>query len=336
MNRLLLLLFIACGISACKMITKPTIKHDTEIDHTLVDKINELDMKLFAAIQLNKYYELDPYLSPELKSNKKLSFKDDVLPGLSKVLANANYSIYDDYHVKSILPGNNIVIHTEKADTTENGYTIHLPEAASETYISVLKVEGNNIRYLVPMIYTRVGNNWKLHMISIGAYTAAGKNNIKLYHIAQQMEQTGDLLDAYSFACWANDVSTISDSLVVFDSGRDVKKYFNHISTIFNSKYYLPFTINEIESKPRITAVEHLPLKDELLLNVTYQSFAKSDAAMKKENDAVQQFFATSFPGIYQNNPMTAFTVTAQQYHGGKTDTFYFARYGNMGAMSTN
>ncbi|TDO99120.1 hypothetical protein [Flavobacterium sp. 245] len=296
MRKFLLIILIAVAFQSCNFGTNGTQKNES-IESSKVQEIKLLNDKLFKAIMNNDIPGVKALMSDKLLSVVN-SDVDKLVGKISNDYKTDSYKIVDQYYVlNTAVDIPNTLISGVSGD---NDYVINYKALNKEMYTVLLMPNTEYNHVLITVIYGKYGNEWKINILQFGQYTLLKKTAPDYYNMAQESYKKGYLIDAVNYISLAKECLKPASEFFKYQKEQEINDFSDKVFNEAGSKFTLPLTLENIESKPKVFRIFPQMTKDGFMPEICYVSNIKlSDTvALKVENDKVKIETAKLFNGI--------------------------------------
>ncbi|MTH16129.1 hypothetical protein [Flavobacterium sp. LC2016-01] len=296
MRKILLIILSAVIFQSCNFGTNGTQKNES-IEASKVQEIKVLNDKLFKAIMNNDIPGVKALLSDKLLTvvNSDL---DKLVGTVSSNYQSKSYTILDQYYVSnSSVDIPNTLISGVSGD---NDYTIGYKALNKEMYTVLWMPTSEYNDALITVIYGKYGNEWKINILQFGQYTLLKKTAPDYYKLAQESYKKGYLIDAVNYMTVAKQCLKPASEFFKYQKEQEINDFSDKVFKEASSKFTLPFTLENIESKPKVFRIFPQMTKDGFMPEICYISSIKlaDTVALKVENEKVKIEAAKAFNGL--------------------------------------
>ena len=301
-------------------ITKNEIFQNDKIDPGIRAAIAELDKQVYKNMCENNYEALSRFFSDSLMETMNTDFAQKFMPQIQKVIKDKHYRIFDEFYIKHVKPMDTVKISSGNGD---NAYAIKFIAPYRESCLSMIVAGDSLNEVMLTLLYSNIKGKWKLSSLKGEDYSLKGRNAIDQYHYAINLEKNGYLVDAENIMALANHCNTPAGTIFNYSNAEEMKRFSD--SLMNETKLLLPYTINEMITKPRVLNIYFEVMDHKFVPMVVYQSSVNvSDTIeLKKENDAMQKKMGNIFNGIDKNNSVILYRAYNDLPDGRNNPPYY-------------
>jgi len=296
MRKILLIIVTTIVFQSCNFGSSGTQKNES-IEASKIQEIKVLNDKLFKAIMSNDIPGVKALLSDKLLTivNSDL---DKLVGTMSNNYPSKSYTILDQYYVSNTavdIP--NTLISGVSGD---NDYIINYKALNKEMFTVLLMPTTTHNDALITVIYGKYGNEWKINILQFGQYTLLKKTAPDYFKLAQESYKKGYLIDAVNYITVAKQCLNPAGESFKYQKEQEISNFYDKVLGEAKAKFILPFTLDNIESKPKVFRIFPQMTKDGFMPEICYVSNIKlaDTVALKAENEKVKIEVAKTFYGI--------------------------------------
>ncbi|WP_214070597.1 hypothetical protein [Mucilaginibacter sp. dw_454] len=324
---ILYLLVAVCftvGLQSCTN-SKGTKAND-QIDKDIRQQIAEVNKKLFEGITTGNVQAVKDLMSPELLKNAGSQI-DTIVTRCSKRYPAKSFELLDEYYTKGMAKKSEDSIKSDKGSV--NDYNIGFRVSNDEMYTSLMVTKGLTINGLIFAVYGKYGNDWKVAILQMGDYSIMGKTAEDYYKEAQELHAKGSLVDATNLMIITSQLVSPGGTYFSYRNVSQMKIFFSTTIDVANATYQLPIIVKQVKTEPQIFSISPQVIEEVghegIYPVIKYRSTIKLEdtAALKAENDAMQQAIGTIFNGIDQNNQYIMYEAYNQMPDGKSSPRHY-------------
>jgi hypothetical protein len=252
---------------------------------------------------------------------------DTVIIRCSKRYPAKDFEILDEYLSSALKKKDADTVRSQHGN--DNDYTIGYNAMNEDMYTSALLTKGLTINGLILAVYGKYGNDWKINILQMGDYSINGKNAVDYYKDAQDFFSKGSLVDATDMMIITSQLVSPGGNYFSYKKESEMKIFFSKVVDEANATYRLPIVISQVKTTPEVFSMSPQVVEETAYKGVfpiiRYKSSIKltDTAALKAENQSLQQNIGTIFKGIDQNNQY----IIYQAYNdipNGKVDSKHY------------
>ena len=152
-----------------------------------------------------------------------------------------------------------------------------------------------------------------------------GKDAVDYFNYAHKVRTSGDIIDAYYFMTVANHYMTPGGNFFKFENADHMVEYADTLNYENNAKYLLPYTIEQMKTKPQVFNIHLELVEGKLTPMIVYLStvYVKDTIALKKENDELNSKIGSIFPGMDKNNKSILYRAYNEKPNGQNSPKYY-------------
>lgn len=298
LKKIVNLILFALLLQSCTRNTHGVFSNST-IDRRTREEIKALNDKLFRAIHHNDPRMIEKMVSDSF-ANRSMDEIGKMVETLNTSYTISGYNLFDEFYIVNNELGMEGVIESPHSD--DNGYILNYKAPCKETYLSLLSVPVQKGALLLVAEYGKYNNEWKLNTLQYGQYSLFGKNASEYFKLAKNCYERSYLIDAVNFMMASNTISTPVNEVFHYKKDKEMHAFYSSVMKAANTKYRLPFTLENIESKPRIYKMAPQLGADGFYQAIYYVSSIGLDniEALKTENEKIKKEVVNQFAGIDQ------------------------------------
>jgi hypothetical protein len=291
MKRLILSLLIGISLAACK-------KEDTYIANSAIDAKTRAAIKskndsLILALTTGKQRIFKRIANEHFLNNVQVQTKDIYRMFMYGVL-DGNYTVYDEYEVRDKKPHDYIVLNNDI-----KGYTFSYTTPTDVSYVCIMEFGADKDKGALAAIYGLEAGKWKLDRIDAFIISADGKTPVRMYDIAKNAEEDGDIYKASYYATnAAHLIETYEKSMFQYKEAKAITLYKNTIQAKIKGPEEFPYVMEDIATKPAIVRMFMQPYgESKMKYTITYKTsipvtdMDKLKAENKKVMESAQKFY---------------------------------------------
>ncbi len=269
------------------------------INTGILQEIEALNQSIYSALQNNDKETFKSFCAPALLQDQATNF-DALFPKLNQIVADRNYSIHDQYHVKNAGLNQSNSIFSNIGDP--DGYSISYTALNQEVFISTLIPEGNLDQFLLAFVYGKYPEGWKLNILQAGLYKINNKTAPELYAQSLKEYKNGFIVDAALSMYLAEQATKPANTLWKYNKEKEWKTYYEKLVKEVNETYNFPLRLN-IQSAPSIINIAPQGSKDGYFPNISYLTNIdiNNTEALTAEHEEIHDIIEETFPGITEN-----------------------------------
>ncbi len=315
---LLLLLAAALMIQGCGTnAPKEAMLKNSAIDADLRKTISKLNNDLVKAISIKSVEGVYKLMSDSLKDFSGPTFETNVLPQMQQALQGKQLKVFDEYYVcrKNM---DSLIIVEGGQGSSEYGFAVK--PNTNETYISMLLAGDATNEIMITIVYARIKKDWKINILKGGYYSIQGKTANDYYTEAQQLYNSGDIIDAINTLGTANSCLSPSKGLFMYKNEGAIRDFTEKVGKEANEKYPLPYILGTVKTKPQIFSIHYQLAQEGMVPVVMYQTTInlKDTTSLKKENEEVQKAVGAVYTGMTRNNKYIMYSAYNEKPEQGK------------------
>jgi len=322
MIRKILLLFVSILLlQSCNIGTSGTWKNES-IEKDKKEEIKLLNDKLFKAIMNNDAKGVRALLADKLIEKNGAQI-DKLINDISTSYKSESYRILDEYNVQnsSINIGNTLLSGASK----DNDYVVNYLALNKDMYTSLLIPNGHENELLFTVIYGKYDDEWKINIFRVGQYSLLKQTAPDYYKLAQESYKKSSLIDAVNYSSLAKQCLRPGDENFKYQKENEINDFHNKLMNEANSKFTLPLTLENIETKPRICSIYPQATAEGYFPMICYFSNInlKDTTALKIENSKIKKEVNRLFTGIYKDKKAVLYRIYNEMPDGKKIIDHY-------------
>ena len=297
----LLIALLSLFSMSCHLNAGHFYKNET-IDPKIRSTINNLNEHALLYFQNNDYAGISAMFSDQLKAVQGDQIQKQFMPQIQTILKGKAFTVFDEFYVVSSGGKTSMTIPGGVGD---DAYTFSIFSFTNNTYVSLLNIKyTDNLSGLLTIVYGKYGNKWKINVFQLSEYSIMGKMAPELYKDAVALMNKGDTLDAFNYISEAEVYSKPARTYFKFKNGNQIDALNAWLLQRMKIKYPLPFTIQDVNTKPQLFNICDQLTSEGLhpLVRYTTEIDLKDTIALKKENLDIQKHIGDLFNGIDKNN----------------------------------
>ena len=273
-----------------------TLKNE-HINKETKEQIRSLTDKLFDAILTNDIGIIQAMFATQVLETQGEEMEKLVARMHSSFQAQS-YRMLDEYHVQNA--ATEAIYSVGPGIPGDNDYLIHYLPPHPETFVALLIPNGLDSDFLITAIYAKHDDQWKLDVLQFGQYGLFNKNAPRYYDTAKEYHDKGYLIDALNNMELNQLCLRPAGELWEYQKHQEMMEFYEKLKNEFNTKFPLPLTLDNIESKPQIFRIHAGILNDGFSPMVLYLTSIPLDntAALEAENENVKVEVNRIFTGI--------------------------------------
>lgn len=296
MKNILLIFLVALTLQSCNVGTSSSLKNE-RIHKEKREEIKILNDKLFKGIMNNDITGVKALMADKL-IEKDGSEIEKSIKYINSSFKSGSYKILDEYYVTNSTTGlNNTLVSDVSGD---NGYVLNYQAMNDDMYVSLLLPTGINNDLLITVIYGKYNDQWKINILQFGQYSLFKKTAPDYYKLAQESYRRSYLIDAVNYITLANQCLNPANEIFKYKKEKEITDFYAKLIKEANTKYTLPMTIENIDTKPKIFRIFPQITNEGFFPMVYYLSSIdlKDTKALKNENEKVKIEVSKLFKGI--------------------------------------
>ncbi len=304
-----------CGLSTYQ------VKEGIEMPSSVNDEINNLNIKLFSAIEEGNLAGFRGLLSDSLAQKFRTKSGKDIWKVFSTAAKGRSFDVLNEFYVKSFLPGTKVKL-TSGNDINEFEYTFKAP--TRESTVSFIVLRDHEFQFLLTAIYGKYGERWRINGIYMDRYSVFDKTAPDYYEQADDLFRNKYRIDALVAITMCQQCHS-SDSFFHYTHQHEIDSFNKILVADVKQKYQLPRTLKKIKSEPMVLNVKPWLYRGVLMPCVTYVTSTKlnDSEALKRENGDVQREVDDLFYGFKHNNPCIYYRAYNEMPAANKESAFY-------------
>ncbi len=320
---LTLLVFILLLSQSCTSgAGKEQVTQNDKIDPKVKATIEALNGEVYTIMCENNYEKLSQMFTDTLVSSLGPDFAGKFMPNMQKVMKDRKYRIFDEFYISHAKYGDTIALASGRGDKE---YTMKVTTPVPETYIAML-IAGDSINeVMLTLVYINTKGKWKINNLYGENYSLGRRNAIEQYHQAQSLEKSGYLTDAEATMGLAKDCMIPGGRSFQYKKQTEINTFVDTLIKLTDDKYTLPYTFNEIKTKPKVVDVRYQVYQGAFVPMVMYQSTVNvaDTVALKQENDLIRKSTPTLLYGIDKANKTILYRVYNELPNGNNNPRYY-------------
>jgi hypothetical protein len=315
-----ILILLGMNLFSCHFGTSGTWINGN-IKPEIKNQIDQLNKTLYSDIQKKDKAGLKQLMASVLME-KSVKLIDSLSDLGSQALSNTGYEIIDEYYTKNTTT--NVPNTLISSVSNRSGYIVNYLALNEEMYVSLLKSTNPANSTMILVVYGKYGSDWKINIIQLGAYALAGYTAPDYYEAAQKLYNSGDVVDAADMIITASQIGNPGGRFFKYKTEDEMKNFYSKVVKEANTVYKFPITVGEISTKPVIFGVTPQFIgekgKEGIYPMINYKTDIQltDTAALRIENNALQENIADIFKGIVKNNNHILYQAFDQLPGGGK------------------
>lgn len=297
MKRAYLLIILTVELfQSCNFNTSGTWKNDS-IDENKRQQIKLLNDKLFKAIASNNPAGIKALFSDSLIKQSGANL-ENLIKQVSGLLKSDQYRVLDEYDVHNIKANSPTTVPSGVSG--DKDYIIGYTALNQETYVSLLLPVNVENELLITAIYGNYDNQWKINVLHFGDYSLFKKTAPDFYKLARESYGKSYLIDALNYISLAKNLLRPANDYFHYQKEKDILDFHDKVLKEANTKFALPLTLDNIDTKPKIFGISPEMIEDGLYPMVSYltEINLKDVVNLKKENEKVKKEAGRIFSGI--------------------------------------
>ncbi len=302
---------------------KEQVTQNDKIDPKVKATIEVLNGEVYAIMCENNYEKLSQMFTDTLVSTVGPDFAGKFMPNMQKVMKDSKYRVFDEFSIARAKPADTVSLTGGHEAGT---YTMKLiTPVAADAFVAML-VAGDSINeVMLTLTYININGKWKINNLYGENYSLGRKNAIELYHEAQSLQKSGYLTDAEATMALAKDCMIPGGRSFQYKKQTEMSTFVDTLIKQTDNKYTLPYTFNEIKTKPKVVDVRYQVFEGQFVPLVAYQSTVNvgDTVALKQENDLLQKAVPTLFNGIDKVNKTILYRAYNELPNGQNNPRYY-------------
>lgn len=318
LTKAFILLFIVYSLPGCGP-GDPGVWKNKQIDNGRREDFHKMNNDLFTALKANSLKDVETMMSKELLAGTDNMRQIELM---SNRCRQGSYQMLDEYYIINYKPTDTHVVKTTALDG--NKYALSCRAVTEEMYIAFLMPKTTGDKWVISAIYCKYDYGWKLNNLDLRQYTTNGKTAPELFKQAKAEYQKGYLIDAANSMDEAEKCNSPSE-VWEYPEILEMRKFYGLLVNEVNTRYTLPLTLNQVQTKPQIFRLTKQTTDDGVFPAIYYLSHIKlSDTTgLRRENESVKKVIGQVFPGIDKNNKFVYFSAFNKKPHGGELVPFF-------------
>lgn len=301
-------LLIILTFQSCADTDKPGTYKNSAIKSSKREDFHKLNDQLFEALKANQPEVAKNFMSKDLMDDNSVNRTVELISLRTK---GGKYSLLDEYYSKDEKEPSGLIFNADA--TGEDAYTIDYRQAdTKENYAALMVVPKNaQEQWLITAIYGKYNYGWKLNKLDLGAYKINGKTAPEQFKLAKEKYKKSYWIDAVNAMSSAEQCFRPSTSWK-YASENAMNKFYYKVVQEVNGKYTFPFTINQLQTKPKIFRIFTQVIPDEGTFPMIYYVSSislKDTLALKKENEQLKKVIGKVLPGIDQDKKYVLYSA---------------------------
>ncbi len=272
-------------------------RHNDEINTEIRNSVHILNERIIESIRNNEPSVMYNLFVEEVKDQGIDNIKS-LYSQFSPAIEGKTFELYNEYYVVSQnwRPVQFTVLSETVADSE---FYMHVNTAGNNTYISLLKSEGDFKDLVLSFIYVKMNNQWRLHVSHLGIFKIAGKTAIEWFEEAKELSGKGYNIPALLRLSIANQFIKPAP-FIQYAKEKDIIDLSNKIRTKINQKHKFPIQLSNVKNTPEVCYVEPQFVQMDLFPMIKYVTKIPLDkvSELQKEVDAITAELESIFPGI--------------------------------------
>ena len=321
---LTLLVFVLLLSQSCTSgAGKEQVTQNDKIDPKVKATIEALNGEVYTIMCENNYEKLSQMFTDTLLSTLGPDFAGKFMPNMQRIMKDRKYRVFDEFCITHAKPADTIKLAGGLGD---GAYTMKLiPPIAADAFVAML-VAGDSINeVMLTLVYINTKGKWKINNLYGENYSLGRRNAVEQYHEAQSLEKSGYLTDAEATMGLAKDCMIPGGRSFRYKKQTEINTFVDTLIKQTDNKYTLPYTFNEIKTKPKIVDVRYQVYEGTFVPLVAYQSTVNvgDTVALKQENDLMQKSAPSLLYGIDKANKTILYRVYNELPNGQNNPRYY-------------
>ncbi|WP_281632792.1 hypothetical protein [Flavobacterium luteolum] len=320
-RKALLVLISIFLLQSCNVGTSGTWKNES-IEKDKKEEIKLLNDKLFKAIMSNDVKGVRALLVDKLieKDGDKI---DKLINDISTTYKSESYRVLDEYNVEN--SSTNISNTLLSGASKDNDYVINYLALNKDMYTSLFIPNGHSNEILFTIIYGKYDDEWKINIFRVGQYSLLKQTAPDYYKLAQESYKKASLIDAVNYSSLAKQCLRPADENFKYKKENEINDFHNKLMNEVNSKFSLPLTFENIESKPKLCSIYPQVTAEGYFPMICYYSNInlKDTTALKIENNKVKTEVNKLFTGLYKDKKAVLYRIYNEMPDGKKIIDHY-------------
>ena len=292
-----------------------TIWENDKIDTKIKQEINKDNKLVYKAMCDTDLKSLSHFFSDTLKKGIGPDFANKFLPQIQTVIKGKEYKVFDEFYVKNPTRDSAVTIKSGKGD---GAYSFKFNTFDDEAYVAML-VAGDTVnQVMITLVYGKTKDGWKLYFIRGEDYALTNRTANDFFMIARNLGTSGDFIDAINVLSVGLHCANPGGVSFIYDNFNHMKEYSDTLNFKTKQKYPLPYTVEQLNTKPQVFNIHLEMYKGNLVPLITYQStiYLKDTVALKAENEEFHSKLGTIFTGMDKYNKTLLYRAYNEKPNG--------------------
>ena len=286
-------------------------RHNDEIDERIRASIHILNKKILESIRNNEPSVMYDLFVEEIKS-QGIDNVENLYSQFSPAIEGKKFELYNDYYVvtQNWWPVSFIVLSETIQDSE---FHMGITTAKHNTYISLLKTEGDFKDLIFTFVYVKVNSKWRLHIAHLGIFRIGGRTVPEWFQEAKELSGRGYDIPALLRLSVIQQFLRIAP-FVQYAKEKEIIALSNESQVRINKKHKFPIQLSSIKNAPEIYYIEPQFVQIDLLPMIKYVTKISLDntSELQKEADAMTDVLESIFPGITKEVSHIAFKAFSE------------------------
>ena len=301
---------------------KNNVTQNDKIAPQVKATVDALNSEVYNIMCENNFEKLSQMFTDTLQSMLGPDFAGKFMPNMQRVMKDKKYRIYDEFHITHARPHDTVTL---SSGTGDNAYTLIIKPYAPESFVAMLIAGDSLNEVMLTLTYINVKDKWKITGLYGENYSLHRKNAIEQYHAAEALQKSSYLTDAVATMGMAKNCMAPGGRTFQYKKQTEINTFVDTLIKQTDNKYTLPYTFNEMKTKPKILDIQYQIFNGDFAPLIVYQSSVNvaDTVALKKENDDLQKNTGKLFYGIDKVNKTILYRVYNELPNGQNNPRYY-------------
>lgn len=272
-------------------------RHNDEIDAEIRNNIHSLNEKIIESIKNN-----DPTIMYNLFVNevkdKDIVNVENLYSQFAPAIDGKEFELYNEYYIVShnwrpvqlVVPSGTIA---------DSEFCMRVSAPSNNTYISLLKSEGEFKDFVFSLVYVKVNNEWRLNIAHLGIMNIGGKTVLQWFQEAKQLSIKGYKVPALLRLSVVNQILHPAP-FIQYTKEKEIIALTSETQATIDKRHKFPIRLSSIPNEPEIYYIEPQFVQMDLIPMIKYVTKIPLDniSELQKEVNSMTTEMESIFPGI--------------------------------------